>query len=241
MNLVIMPVYKLTGFPRAYPWFVKMAELCAASFRLNMANMDDVVFLKNEGRPFSSYVQMFRDVFDQTHELWKEGHNLFFTDADALCIKPIRVFGVYSDFRLFSQTEDNRFPDDFPTYMLSGSRYFPQSMDEELWEVGLGVWAREREAKDKVFGSHWDYEQYVWNHMFFAQPWIQKHWEACIHNEFNLFFEWEDEYPNAAILSYNTSASWRGESEVTMEERLQLMKDRIPELCEQEEDDVEST
>lgn len=234
MNLVIMPVYELEGaWGENYPWFVQMGELCAASFRKNMANVDDVVILHNEGQVFEGFVPMFYDVFEQTYNLWKKGHNLFFTDADSLCVRPVKMFGAYQNFQLFSQCVGNRFEGTFPAYMLSGSRYFPRNMNEGLWDVGREVWAREKgEKKDGVFGSHWDYEQYVWNHMFFAQPGVRKNWEAHIRDEFNLFFEWEDQVPNASILSYNTSATWRGQSKLTMEDRLQLMKDRMPELVE---------
>lgn len=234
MNLVIMPVYKLKMWPAVHPWFVQMSELCAASFRLNLADVDDVVILENRGQEFESYVHMFHDIFEQTYDLWKEGHNLFFTDADSLCVRPFKAFGVYDDFRLFSQCEGNRFEGTFPAYMLSGSRYLPQTMDEGLWDVGRDVWAREQgEELGGVFGSHWDYEQYVWNHMFFAQPGVRENWEAHICDEFNLFYGWEDKVLNATILSYNTSATWRGQSKMTMADRLQLMKDRMPELLEE--------
>lgn len=237
MNLVIIPVYKLDHWPDAYPVFQQMAALCAASFRENMADVDDVVILHNQGKRIAKYVPMFRDIFDQTHELFQEGHNLFFSDADALCVRPIKVFGEYEDFRLFSQAEGDRFCDVFPRYMLSGSRYFPQTMDVGLWSVGLDVWAQEPVEKRKEFGSHWDYEQYVYNHMFFSQPGMRENWEACIRNGFNLFYEWEDREPGAAVLSYNTSASWRGQSKMTLVDRLLLMQERMPHLLEGDDGD----
>lgn len=229
MNLVIMPVYHLTDWSRAYPWFVKMSKLCAASFRKNMVDVDDVVFLSGH-RPIRHYVEMFKDIFDQTQEMHRQGHNLFFTDADALCVRPVSMFGQYSDFRLFSKAEGARFTDRFPVYMLSGSRYFPQTMDSKLWQVGESIWKREPEERDRIFGSHWDYEQYVYNHMFFSQPGMLKDWQQSIRDEFNLFYEWEEQVPGATILSFNTSASWRGESKLTMEQRYQIMVDRASTL-----------
>lgn len=231
MNLVIMPVYKLAAWPTVYPWFQQMGQLCAQSFRRNLADVDDVLILHHQDRKIISFVEMFRDIFDQTHTLWKEGHNLFFTDADSLCVQPVKIFNQYTDFRLFSQCEGNRFSDDFPAYMLSGSRYLPCTMDEGLWDIGMEQWEREPNLPFKPpWGAHWDFEQYVYNHMFFSQPGIRENWEAHIRDEFNLFYGWEDQVDNATILSFNTSHSWRGNSKMTMEKRLQLMKDRMPEL-----------
>ena len=234
MNLLTIPVYELSRWPDIYPHFVEMAELCEASFKLNMFDIDGVVILGSSGKQRISeisanreFVTMFRNIFEQTYSLWREGHNIFFTDADALCVRPLEVFGVYNYFRLFSKAEGDRFTSVFPAYMLSGSRYFPSSMDEKLWEVGRDIWLREADEESEVFGSHWDYEQYVYNHMFFNQNEVREQVDNFVDNDLNLYYEWEDEFPDAKILSYNTSASWRGQSELSMKDRLQLMKDRM--------------
>ncbi len=223
MNLVIIPVYELSGKKPNFPWFQEMAELCSTSFKKNLEGLDEVVFLGNDGKAFASYTLMFRDIFQKTWSFWSEGHNIFFSDADALCVRPIKVFGKFSDFRLFAEGEENSHEGTFPTYMLSGSRYFPSSMNKNLWEIGDSIWLEEEE-------TYWDFEQYVYNCMFFSQPRVRENWKAYIWNGYNLFYEWEgvrDATPS--ILSYSTASIWRGDSKSTMEERFQIMKDRFEE------------
>ena len=204
-NLVISPLYRLDGCPKAYPYFQQMEPLCVRSFRKNLVGMDDFVLMENQGGCVS-YVPMFEDIFHRTRKLWEEGHNILFTDIDALCIRPLKIFGEYDQFRCFALTDGNKYPDQFPAYFLSGTRYFPREMDAGLWDVGGELWEKKQEnLKD----SGWDYEQYVWNHMFYSQPGVRENHQEYVRNEYNCYWGL-DQAKDATIISFNAAAGWRG-------------------------------
>lgn len=169
-NIVISPLYLVKEREEDYSELKQASELCKRSFEKNMIGMDEFLLFQNDGQKFDTCVDMFFDVFKKTHELWKAGHNLFFTDIDALCIRPINVFGQFDKFMCFAITEGMKFEDEFPAYFYTGSRYFPKEIPESMWDLGFDFWKKRLEIKWNPFPiEYWDFEQYVYNKMFFSQ------------------------------------------------------------------------
>lgn len=186
-NIVVSPLYFVKEREEVYPIFKKASQLCKLSFEKNMIDIHEFVLFENDGQEFNTCVDMFFDIFKKTYNLWREGHNIFFTDIDALCIRPTLVYGLFENFICFadsvklygSQKTNDRFADEFPMYFFTGSRYFPKDIPEDIWYIGFELWKNRLSFKWPALSfkwpaqnliEYWDFEQYVYNKMFYAQP-----------------------------------------------------------------------
>jgi len=121
--------------------------------------------------------EMFRVQYAWLRELWHNGHNVLFADADTLAVRPVEMFGHFGEMRLFGLTHQlSHSRQDIPygRYMNGAVMYMPQSMEPLLWELG------------DTLASHWpegmwSYMQYIFNRMF----WAQGEPEDWLHPELN--------------------------------------------------------
>jgi hypothetical protein len=95
------------------------------------------------------------------------GNNVLYLDCDTLMVRPVEVFGKYSDFRLFGDSIlDWGFPEPLQFHLNSGVKYLPETMDPALWEYGDELWKRNNNT--------WGYEQGVFNRIFQRQAGITR-------------------------------------------------------------------
>ena len=188
----------------------KIVDICAASFKQNLKDCHDVMIFRDP-EYFETPARMFRKIFDLSHAIWKGGDNLLFVDADSLCIRPTEVFNLpENQFRLFGSAGDiTRFEKYFPYYFLSGVRYLPSGMDPALWDLGEQLWEEfDKEcALNPLWREHnrWDFEQYVYNRMFYHQRGVKERYEDFVNTKMNQFFL-DPDARDSNILSLNASA-----------------------------------
>jgi len=106
---------------------------------------------------------MFRDVFNRTRDLHKQGNiNIFVCAPDVIAVAPFTIFDRFKEMRLFAKTESAYHKDELPVYMNDGPRYFPSTMDPHLWDLGSWLWEQPDPTRDQ--------SQYIHNLMFYRQP-----------------------------------------------------------------------
>jgi hypothetical protein len=98
-------------------------------------------------------------------ELWfSEPCNILCMGSDTLFLQPTDMFGTWPDMRLFNYTEP-RGHAEFRHYFNDDVRYFPHSMDPEIWNLAerrMADWFTHAQA-------HWDCGQLIHNSMFWSQ------------------------------------------------------------------------
>ncbi len=167
-------------------------ELSRDSYLKNLEGIDEHILFTNPGidgeqkggnPPFGD---VFYDMYLKTHELWKQGHNIFYADIDTICIHPIKIFGEFDKFTLFNgvpniEVWDMPFSEtkhylplmtgksitskgiiSVPTYFNDGVRYFPTSASESIWEIGTQEWEVWKSISD-----FWGMQQIIHNKMFY--------------------------------------------------------------------------
>lgn len=113
--------------------------------------------------------QALRETFYKVYDLWKsEPCNILYTDPDTLMIAPTEIFGQFDKFMMFNLTqpevftEANRYGKSYSMFLNAGVRYFPASMSQETWDVGLAM-AENWDLTD------WNTEQIILNEMAWSQ------------------------------------------------------------------------
>lgn len=106
-------------------------------------------------------------------ELWhREPCNILSITADVMFVKPVEIFGQFTDMRLFNHTDPKLhadlvgYADHKGHYFNDAMVYFPSTMLAQIWDLG------ERRQSD-WFTHHqstWDCGQLIHNHMFWSQP-----------------------------------------------------------------------
>lgn len=98
-------------------------------------------------------------------ELWfKEPCNILVMGADTLFVKPTEIFGKFNEMRLFNYS-DPKTHTLFPNNFNDDIRYYPSTMDPEVWELGerrMADWWSSDEAD-------WACGQNIHNYMFWSQ------------------------------------------------------------------------
>jgi len=99
--------------------------------------------------------QLFKDHMIKIKELWhSEPCNIFYMDLDTVFIKPTNVF------------DDPRLTDFTMVNCNCGVRYYPHTMDPELWKIqdhALAVWNTELSQMHEEY--KWDFEQDIFQTM----------------------------------------------------------------------------
>lgn len=178
MNIHAVPLYGDD------PMVAEIHRICCKSFRENLAGPFEQVTLTDPHieppEAPRGGGQMLHDIFDQLYVLWREGHDVLYTDADTLCLRPVEVFGRFDKFMLFSETPAKPEGPLPGPYLNGGVKYLPACMSRDLWE-----WA------DRYYRQHdgrrWDFDQELYNRMFYKQSlWHHNGWSGL---------NWSPRYP----------------------------------------------
>lgn len=98
-------------------------------------------------------------------ELWyKEPCNILAMGSDTLFIKPTDIFGQYNKMMMFNYT-DPKSHSEFKHYFNDDIRYYPATMDPEVWSVGerlMDNWFKHEE-------KNWAWGQLLHNYQFWSQ------------------------------------------------------------------------
>ena len=149
-----------------YSQYMDMHDISLETFKKHLAGDWEFVFFNKE---VDNIQQVFKDHFFELYELWKAGHNILYCGPDNFVTQPIEVFGKYEDFMMFNYTdpkssiEPNHYNIQHKHFFNADVRYFPQSMDQEIWNIGLEM------AENWDFDC-WNTEQFILNHMLWQQP-----------------------------------------------------------------------
>lgn len=126
--------------------------------------------------------QAFEKTFWAIHDLWHtESCNILYTDPDTLAIRDIDIWHEYQKFMMFNYTDPrslttkNSYGINFPNFFNAGVRYFPATMTEETWQVGVDI------AKNWDYNTY-DTEQIILNQMLWSQDITL---EQALHPELN--------------------------------------------------------
>jgi hypothetical protein len=112
-----------------------------------------------------AFVRTFYEIYDLWHS---EPCNILYTDPDTVVINPFDPWTEFKRFQMFNYTDPksfnapNSYSKSFVHFFNAGVRYFPATMSQETWQIGIDM------IKD------WDYndyntEQIVLNEMMWSQ------------------------------------------------------------------------
>jgi hypothetical protein len=165
MNYLVIPCYTL--LEETSEVFHQMRELSIASFKKNLKGVWQSLTLHGtilDDRFETRFSRMHMEMFNRLYKLWEEGHNVLFVDTDTLCLNPTYIFEVFNEMRMFWNTaelkESDTYTPRFKPYLNAGVMYFPATMTQETWDVGL---------RQMPFIKHWDDSQEIYNEMFRSQ------------------------------------------------------------------------
>ena len=102
-----------------------------------------------------------------TYKLWKENYpcNILYTDDDIIFFKDISFSDKFTKFSMFNMK--NSYQGEHT--LRCDVRYFPSTMDEETWQLGLEMstqWPTNAEEA-------WNYETVIYNKMLWSQKNIE--------------------------------------------------------------------
>jgi hypothetical protein len=140
-------------------------ELCKSSAEkyLEEENLTRIMFTGEV-----NHIQdIFRASLKNLYKIWKENYpcNILYTGPDVLFLKPVNFSKHFDKFMMFNYTagHDCKSMCGFEHYFNADVKYYPSTMNEDLWKIAL-----EMEATWPDY-SFWDYEQIIWNKMLWSQ------------------------------------------------------------------------
>lgn len=152
--------------PDIFPVYQQMHDLSLRSHEKYLEDPWELVFF---GGQTTNIHQALKETFFKIYELWKsEPCNILYTDPDTVMIAPTKMFGQFDQFMMFNKTDPivfiqpNRWNKQYRIFLNAGVRYFPASMSQQVWDIGLKI------ANDWDL-SDWNTEQIILNEMAWAQ------------------------------------------------------------------------
>lgn len=145
--------------------YTDMEKILVESARKNLIGLDEVIVHRGEAEHIRD---VFRIHFKEIYDLWKrEPCNILYCDLDVVFLQQARFFGQYDFFAMFNFTDPTRTVDEhyglnFDRYFNCGIRYYPQTMDQKIWDLGF-------EMLDNWNPDRWDAEQVIYNNMLWSQ------------------------------------------------------------------------
>lgn len=122
------------------------------------------------GGKFETIHLALRHTFYEIYRIWKEHSpcNIIYTDPDTIARAPVEIWNRYDKFMMFNYSEPkyfhvkNKYHAYFPHFFNAGVRYFPASMSEDTWKIGLDM------------AATWDLDDYnteqiILNRMMWSQ------------------------------------------------------------------------
>lgn len=176
-NILVKSLYKIASTDWAvkdrskeqdlYEKYVECHELSLESFQRYLKGDWTYEFIGGE---FDTIHEALRHTFYEVHRLWKENYpcNILYTDPDTMAIRSFDIWGQYEKFMMFNYSEPkyfhvkNKYGKIYPTFFNAGVRYFPSTMQESTWNIGLDM------------ADQWDLldyntEQIILNEMLWSQ------------------------------------------------------------------------
>lgn len=111
--------------------------------------------------------------WQNVYNLWhSEPCNILALGPDVQMVKPTKIFGEFDNFRMFNWTDPKEYREPnpwqvaLPNFFNGDMKYYPHTMSEELWDLGLNLaqsWTEENTTQA------WSYEQVIENIMFWSQ------------------------------------------------------------------------
>lgn len=111
--------------------------------------------------------------WNNVYELWhREPCNILAVGPDVQLVKPLEIFDQFEEFRMFNWTDPKSYQDPnpwnlvLPNYFNGDFKYYPHTMKESVWELGLNMcnyWVEDNTA------ANWGNEQLIENAMFWSQ------------------------------------------------------------------------
>lgn len=168
---------KQLGADNTYKLYEAMSEIVIHSAETFIQEDFDIVVFEDE---VGSYQEIFHKNFSSVYDTWKTGgpNNILFLDCDTLVVAPVNVFGQFDRFQLFNYTDPkilsgndskNKYKLMFDHYFNAGVRYYPNTMPNELWDLGWSY------AKDWDYDI-WGTEQIIFNQMMYSQDQHVRTW-----------------------------------------------------------------
>ena len=149
-----------------YENYHKMHELSVRSHEVCLQGEWELVFFGGET---ANIHEALKETFFKIYDLWKsEPCNILYTDPDVLIVAETEFFGKFDKFQMFNVTDPKSFDQpniynkSYPYFLNAGVRYFPATMNSEIWDIGINM-AVDWDLTD------WDTEQIILNEMAWSQ------------------------------------------------------------------------
>ncbi len=176
MNLLVSKHYTITDHTK---WpsdrtnerdlvenYKAMSDIMIESARKNLINLNGYEIHTGAAE---SIRDVFRIHFYKIYDLWQQGHNILYADSDVVFKKPYDYFSEFDKFMMFNHTPGGQYGTkcghykvEIPQFFNCGIRYYPQSMSQDIWDIGLRMcenWDHDR----------WNSEQVIYNVMMWDQ------------------------------------------------------------------------
>lgn len=146
--------------------YVEMHQISVGSYTKHLKGDWELKF-------FQGTVENINDAFKQTfrsiYDLWRQGNtNILYTDPDTIAVREINPWQISNQFMMFNFTEPksldqpNHYGRKFPHFFNAGVRFFPATMDQRIWDIGL-------EMLDNWEEGSYNTEQIILNAMLWDQ------------------------------------------------------------------------
>jgi hypothetical protein len=150
---------KPCGDPASQAAYNTMFQISHASAKKFLGGAwESIVFTD----PSPTRVEMFKSNWQRIWNIWhQQPCNILYLDSDTMFFRPTEIFGKFFEFRLFNWTDPKK-NSRFSNYYNAGVRYYPNSIKEEIWNIG-------KEMAENWDLNIWDQEQLIFNEMFWRQ------------------------------------------------------------------------
>lgn len=152
--------------PDLFETYFKMHELSTKTYERFLQGQWELKFITGEVDQIN---QAFEQTFWTIHDLWhQEPCNILYTDPDTIAVKPVDPWGQYQHFLMFNYTDpkqfntNNSYNRSYENFFNAGVRYFPASMDQNIWKLGSDM------ARSWEYDTY-DTEQIILNAMLWDQ------------------------------------------------------------------------
>ena len=150
-----------------YKKYVECHDLSLDSFKRHLKGEWEYIYISGT---FETIHRALYETFVKIYEVWSDHGpcNILYTDPDTMAIAPVEIWGRFDKFMMFNYSDPtcfytkNGYNEKFEHFFNAGVRYFPASMSQETWQVGLDMLA------------NWDYQDYnteqiILNKMLWSQ------------------------------------------------------------------------
>lgn len=150
-----------------YNKYVECHQISLDSFKRRLIGDWDYKFI---GGKFDTIHLGLRHTFFEIYKLWRDHApcNILYTDPDTILRDWLDIWGRYPHFMMFNFSEPkhfhvkNKYEAYFEHFFNAGVRYFPASMSERTWQIGLDM-ANDWDLED------YNTEQIILNRMLWGQ------------------------------------------------------------------------